>query len=104
MKTSTTVGLIALAAAIIFVYTQLTIFIIPPIGLIPQGRTLLIWRLESLNFIDSPEGWCEREMGGVSLLCRGAVLGRVADARILLNLPYGETLHRWSTGGRSYSR
>lgn len=44
-------------------------------------------------------------MGGVSLLCRAAVLGAVAkNSTILLRLPYSETLYLISTGGHVYER
>lgn len=82
-----------------------TIFVIQPIGALPEGRTVVITRLTNLNFIDSADAFCDRKMGGVSLLCRGAVLGRVGqEAKILLRLPYSETLYGISTGGKSFSR
>jgi hypothetical protein len=58
-----------------------------------------------MKFIDSVEAVCERERGGVTLLCRGSVLVTLAkndDKRIAM-LPYSETLHRWSTGGAKYT-
>ena len=58
-----------------------------------------------MNFIDSADAVCDRKLGGVSLLCRAAVLGRVTkESSIILRLPYSETLYSISTGGKSYSR
>lgn len=58
-------------------YSQLCLFVVQPIGAIPEGRTLLLWRKSSkLNFVDSADGFCQRERNGVSLLCRAAALGR----------------------------
>jgi hypothetical protein len=94
---------IVFAIAVVF-YTQLSIFVVPPIGAVPEGRTLIITRLNNVNFIDSADAICERLMGGVSLLCRGAVLARVGStASIYARLPYSETLYSISTGGREYS-
>lgn len=88
---------------VLLVYTQLTFFVIPPIGALPEGRTLLIARLNKSTFIDSPDAMCERLQGGVGLLCRGAMLGAVAkNATVLLRLPYSATLYGLSTGGRTY--
>jgi len=67
----------------VFVGAQfITIFVIQPIGAVPEGRTLVISRLNTLRFIDSADAWCERQQGGVSLLCRIAVMGRVAQQRL----------------------
>jgi len=83
----------------------ITIFIIQPIGAVPEGQTMIIWRMKSLNFIDSADAWCEREQGGVNLLCRIGVLGRVAEnGQILVRLPYSEALYKFSTGGNTYTR
>ncbi len=97
---------IATIIVIIFVgvfVSQTTFFIIQPIGAIPEGRTLLILRTNKTKFIDSADAICEREMGGVSLLCRGTMLGAIANkSHILLKLPYSETLYKLSTSGKEY--
>lgn len=85
--------------------TQVTFFVVQPIGAVPDGRTLLIARLQGSTFIDSADAMCERIQGGVSLLCRGMVMGQVGkNATIYLRLPYSETLYQISTGGKSYDR
>lgn len=95
----------ALIASFIVLTQFVTIFVIQPIGAIPEGRTVVITRLTNLNFVDSADAVCDRKLGGVSLLCRGVVMGKVAkEARILVRLPYSETLYSISTGGKSYSR
>ncbi len=86
-------------------YTQLTFFVVPPIGAVPNGATILILRLDNSEFIDSPDSMCERIQGNVNILCRGMVLGAVGkSATILLRLPYIETLYLISTSGKSYSK
>jgi hypothetical protein len=86
-------------------YSQLTLFVVQPIGAVPEGRTIVMRRTGNLKFIDSADAVCERETGSVTLLCRGAILGSVADSdRILAKLPYSEALYSMSTGGKHYDR
>ena len=105
MKNKKTVALVILAVTFISIYTQITLFVIPPIGALPEGKTVVITRLNKTEFIDSPDAMCERIQGGVSLLCRGMVMGSVVDkATILARLPYSSWLYSISTGGKSYDR
>ena len=100
MKLSVVVMLIGMAAA-----TQLTLFVVQPIGAVPEGRTVVIWCLNTMKFVDSADAWCERQMGGVNLLCRGAVLAKLGNEDVIIaRLPYSEILYLWSTGGHTYSR
>ena len=96
-------------AAIVLLFwiisTQITIFVVQPIGAIPEGKTLIITRYGALKFIDSADAVCQRKGDGVSLICRAVVLGQVANnSTILLRLPYSETLYLLSTNGKSYDR
>jgi hypothetical protein len=101
----TTILLVVLAVFVLLVYTQVTFFVIQPIGAVPEGRTLVVWRRGKLKFIDSADGVCDREAKGVSLICRIAVLGAVAkNDTVLLRLPYSEALYLISTGGKKYNR
>jgi len=103
-KKATAGSIIAIVLALIC-YTQLTIFIVPPIGAVPDGKTIVILRLNKTNFIDSADALCERTQGGVNLFCRGAMLAGVANnATILFRLPYIESLYLISTDGKTYSR
>lgn len=104
-KRRVVIWMVVLALLVIVAYTQLTIFVVQPIGAVPEGRTIIVWRTDKLKFIDSADAVCEREMGGVSLLCRGAIMGSVAGSdRILARLPYSETLYSISTDGKRYDR
>ena len=99
------VGGCLLVILAVFVYNEFTIFVVQPIGALPEGATVVIWRTGKLNFIDSADGFCARESGGVSLLCRGAVLAAVVkNNQILLRLPYSETLYQVSTDGKTYEK
>jgi len=76
MKILLTGALILIAC--LAVYTQLTIFVVPPIGAVPDGRTLILWRYSiqadgvvkglKLEFVDTADAACTRTMGYVNLL------------------------------------
>ena len=105
MKKHQTLALIIAAVLAVLIYTQLTIFVIPPIGALPEGKTIIITRLNKTEFIDSPDGMCDRIQGGVSLLCRGMIMGVIIEkSTILLRLPYSSWLYSISTGGKEYDR
>jgi hypothetical protein len=104
-KTLSITMLVAMTIVFLVAYTQFTIFVIPPIGAVPEGRTLIISRLNKTEFIDSADAMCERIQGGVSLMCRGFLLGAVASkSTIYLRLPYSEWLYLVSTGGKTYEQ
>jgi hypothetical protein len=105
MKKSFVIGSFVFIILAIVIYTQITIFVIPPIGALPEGKTVVIARLNKTEFIDSPDAMCERIQGGVSILCRGMVMGAVIEkSTILLRLPYSSWLYSISTGGKTYER
>lgn len=105
LKQKTIIGLVTVGVLAVVAYTQLTLFIVPPIGAVPEGRTVLMTRLNKTNFIDSPDGMCDRMQGGVSLLCRGMTMGAVLEkSTILARLPYSEALYLISTDGKKYDR
>lgn len=84
------------------------IFVIQPIGAIPEGTTIVYWRLGmNLPFVASADGILEKSEAGVSLLGRGLVLAKVAEPikkREIFRVGYSETLYLWSTGGKSYEK
>ena len=103
MKQRTIIALVILAVALLAVYTQLTVFVIPPIGALPEGKTVIITRLNKTEFVDSPDAMCERIQGGVSLLCRAMVMGAVIEkTTVLMRLPYSSWLYDISVGGKHY--
>ncbi|MBI5112274.1 MAG: hypothetical protein HZA68_09910 [Rhodovulum sp.] len=103
MKLAVVIG--ALCVALIIAAQFVTVFVIQPIGALPEGRTVVISRLTTMNFVDSADAWCERKMSGVSLLCRMAVIARVSkESTVLLRLPYSDILYKISTNGKTYDR
>lgn len=107
MKTSrkTILSIAIFSIALFIASTQVTLFVIQPIGAVPDGVTLLMWRGQGTNLIDSADALCERNSGGVTLLCRGMAIGAVAQSdTIIARLPYSDFLYQKSTSGRTYER
>lgn len=97
---TTIVGLSLLVAS-----QFVSVFVVQPIGALPEGRTVIITRLDGFRIVDSADAWCERNAGGVSLLCRGLVIARIGEkAKVVASLPYSETLYDISTGGKRYDQ
>lgn len=94
------VGLVGILA-----YNSLTIFMVQPIGAVPDGRTVIISRMNKTRFVDSADAMCERDTGSVNLLCRGMMNAAIATkATIYARLPFSWTLYEISTGGVRYDR
>ncbi len=97
--------LVSVAVLLIVFLSQITFFVVQPIGAVPEGRTLVILRMNKTKFIDSADAMCEREMGSVSLLCRGMMMAAIANkGTILVRLPYSDLLYKISTYGKTYGR
>lgn len=96
--------ILASTLALFLLSTQITLFVIQPIGAVPEGKTLVIPRVGEMNFIESADAICERKTGGVSILCRAMVLAQIAKSQIYIRLPYSEALYLISTNGKSYSK
>jgi hypothetical protein len=97
------------AAALLLVGTILFwqlcgFYTVQPIGAIPEGRTLLVWRTDDEPFFNSPDATCLRRTGSVTLLCRGMAMGQGPIHRIILRLPYMEFMYKASTGGVTFDR
>jgi len=108
MKWATAILLMLIIAAFA-VIQPITIFVVPPIGAVPEGRTVVLLRYSrnekgdrvTLNtkLIDSADAICQRNMGYVNLLCCGMALATVAGGGIiLLRLPYSSLLQQIAEG------
>lgn len=97
--------LVSILALLAIACSQITIFVVPPIGALPEGKTVVILRLNKTEFIDSPDAMCMRIQGGVSLLCRGITMaGVIKNTKILARLPYSDWLYLVSTDGNRFER
>jgi hypothetical protein len=83
-------SLIVIVVLSLIIYTQFTIFVIPPIGLLPEGKTLIIFRLQNGKFIDSPDFYPSGQVIGL------LGVDKFKNAVILLRLPYSESLYSFS--------
>jgi len=83
------------------------IFIIQPIGAIPDGATIVYFRAGlNLPFVASADGLLEESGAGVSLLGRGLMIAKISELledRKVMTLPYSNSLYLWSTDGKEYS-
>ncbi|MDM5138235.1 hypothetical protein OB959_00275 [Aeromonas bestiarum] len=90
---------------LVLAFFQITLFVVQPMGAVPEGKTLVILRMNKMHFIDSADAMCEREMNGVSLLCRGITMAAVVNkGTIIFRLPYSDFLYKLSTNGKTYNR
>jgi hypothetical protein len=86
-------------------YTQFSLFVVQPIGAIPEGRTVLVFRGEGMKFVDSADGICLRVQDSVNLICRMMTMAAVVENnKILLRLPYSKALYLLSTDGQEFDR
>ena len=79
-------------------------YTVQPIGALPEGRTLVVWRGEDEPFFNSPDRRCLDRVGSVSLFCRAAAMAFAPTDRIILRLPYQRWAYLQSTGGKEYDR
>lgn len=110
MKKRNLVSLVIVGTLILVLllgYFTCGIFVIQPIGAIPEGATVVYWRPGTiLPFISSPDAICQKHVGYVNLLGRGMALGtagKVVAERKIITLPYSRTLYLFSTGGYEYN-
>jgi hypothetical protein len=84
------------------------VFVIQPIGAIPEGVTLVYWRNGlNLPFIASVDGIMDESGAGISLFGRGMLLGKLSEPlkeREIFRFGYSETIYLWSTNGKTYEK
>ena len=87
----------------VVVYSQITIFVAPPIQAVSEGQTVVLWRYSiqpngdfakfRLKPIDSTDAFCVRRNGHVSPVCRETTLALLDNnSTILFDLPYSRFL------------
>ena len=77
---------------------------VQPIGALPEGGTVVVWRQGDEPFFNSADALCLERTGGVSLMCRAMAMGQAPMDRIVLRLPYQAWAYQLSTGGREFDR
>jgi hypothetical protein len=97
----------------IILYKSIGLYVIQPIGVIPDGVTVVYLRWSPLEpdkylsvpFIESTDGQLLRTSGEVSLFARVIAMGtfmKLIENRILLKLPYFESFYLISTKGTRF--
>jgi hypothetical protein len=77
---------------------------VQPIGALPEGSTVIVWRESGEPFFNSADALCLERTGGVSLLCRGMAMSQAPIDRIIVRLPYMSWAYTASTGGLEFDR
>ena len=99
--------LLTLVIGILF-YFSFGFFVIQPIGAIPDGVTIMYFRMGlNVSFISSPDGILIDNDQDVSLLARMIIMGKfgaIVNERKIVRLPYSETMYLISTGGKEFDR
>lgn len=96
---------VLIIAISVFAYNKITIFTVQPIGAIPDGVTIVMWKKGDMRLFESPDGLCMQRVGSVSLLCRMTMLGNAIDEdNVLIRLPYSEYAYLKSTNDRKFDR
>jgi hypothetical protein len=84
------------------------IFVVQPIGAVPDGVTIIYTsRGGEMPFVSSGDGMCLQKLGSVNLLCRGAAMSgfmKTFEDHIVLRMPYSEWLYLQSTDGAKFER
>tara|TARA_B100000787_G_C16181513_1_gene292116 strand:- start:268 stop:594 length:327 start_codon:yes stop_codon:yes gene_type:complete len=108
MKKKLIISSILILAIGLFFRIFCGIFIIHPIGAIPEGTTIIYWRTGmNLPFIASADGLLDKSGAGVSLWGRGMMLAKVAESikeNEIFRIDYSETIYLWSTGGKKFEK
>jgi|TARA_B110000971_G_C19751857_1_gene382357 hypothetical protein len=107
MKT-TNVIIISIVVFLIFIRTTIGIFVIQPIGAIPEGTTIVYWRVgTNFDFVESADGLVQKTGAGLSLFTRGIALAAAAEPvvqREIFRMPYSSFLYGLTTGGEYYDK
>lgn len=94
--------ILAVIAGLALFYWRCGLYTVQPIGALPEGKTVIVWRAGDEPFFNSPDATCLRRMGSVSLMCRGFAMAAAPLDRIILRLPYMEWAYNLSTDGQSF--
>ena len=103
------IGLVILILAIGVLFRVFCgIFVIQPIGAIPEGTSIVYWRNGlNMHFIASADGLLLEAGNDVTLLGRGIMMAGLTDVlleREVFRFPYSEALYLRSTGGVMFEK
>jgi hypothetical protein len=93
-----------IAVIVCIVASQIGFYSVQPIGMLPDGVTLVVWRQSGEPFFNSPDAMCLHRTGGVSLICRIAALGHAPTDHIIMRLSYWDFAYLQSTDGARFEK
>ena len=84
------------------------IFVVQPIGAIPDGATVWYWRIgTNLPFVASADGMLMDSGQGVSLIGRAVFLGKMGEFmkdKKIASFGYSKAFYLFSTGGKEFEK
>jgi hypothetical protein len=105
-KNRTLVSLIVGGTILVASYFSFGVVVTQPLGLIPEGASVVYFRIGTgLPLISSADGLLLEKIGSVSPFGRMMMLATISDIannRKLFVLPYSHTLYLISTGGTEF--
>ena len=108
MKNKPLLITVILLGLIIIGYFNLGLFLIQPIGALPEGATVVYLRSGmNIPFIASADGMILKTQGEVSLLARGLIMAGLSKPiidRKIVSLPYIHSLYLLSTNGVEFEK
>ena len=75
-----------------FVWLFIGVVAIPPLGAIPDGVTLIVWKGNGVSNCESLDSVQRKATGHVNLLGRMVVLKHLSESKIA-RLPFSQSLH-----------
>jgi hypothetical protein len=99
-----TIIIIIITVLLLIMVSRIGFYTVQPIGALPEGITLIVWRISDEPIFNSPDAVCLKLQEGVSLLCRGLAMAQAPVDRIILRLPYMDWAYLKSTGGQAFDR
>jgi hypothetical protein len=98
------ITVLAVVGVLFGLYLITGFYTVQPIGALPLGGTVVVWRAQGEPFFNSADALCLKIQGGVSLLCRGLAFQRAPVDRIIMRLRYQRWAYLLSTEGQEFER
>lgn len=109
MKKNHILACLISGVVLILIWATTFVLIVPPIGAIPEGKTVWIFKPDRLlikgniDFFETPDHFQYKNMGKVTLFGRAIALASlVKSGDIILRLPYSETFESIANGGMKW--
>jgi len=102
---------VLIVAILLIVWSTTFLLVVQPIGAVPKGRTVWIFKpdrlftQEVIPFVCSADGMLLKTTGSVNLFGRAIMLAALSESgNIIGHFPYSHTLYLISTGGAKFNQ